>query len=103
MENLGYVYASKFLVDNRLPVTFMYREEGEGDDSGWRFFSGLETQEYMDDPDNVGIYDVETILKISGNGCIRELLQTPAPCAFEREQVDQPFTASADFAFGEEE
>ena len=30
-------------------------------DSGWRFFSGEETQEYADQPSNFAIYDVNTI------------------------------------------
>ena len=38
MKNLGFVIASKILVDNRLAVKFMYREKGDGNDSGWRFF-----------------------------------------------------------------
>ena len=38
LEHFGYVLATKKLVDERLPVRFMYREQAEGDDSGWRFF-----------------------------------------------------------------
>ncbi|MCH9693421.1 MAG: DUF2185 domain-containing protein [Gammaproteobacteria bacterium] len=30
-------------------------------DSGWRFFTGEETQEYIDDLNNTGIYEVNTI------------------------------------------
>ena len=34
-------------------VGFMYRETTERDqDSGWRFMSGYESDEYMNDPDN---------------------------------------------------
>ena len=41
----------------------MYREEPDNDiDSGWRFMSGVnEDDDYMDDPSNTGIYDVNTI------------------------------------------
>jgi hypothetical protein len=40
----------------------MYRQEPENSqDSGWRFFSGEETQAYVDDPGNFEIYDVNTI------------------------------------------
>mgnify|MGYP002784937675 CR=1 FL=1 len=43
-------------------VGFMYRESPDGpNDSGWRFFSGDESQEYADEPGNFAIYDVNTI------------------------------------------
>ena len=43
-------------------VAFMYREATDRDvDSGWRFMSGLESDEYMDDADNHAVYDVNTI------------------------------------------
>jgi hypothetical protein len=45
-----------------LPVRFMYRAEPSNDiDSGWQFFSGTESQEYIDDSNNSAIYDVNTI------------------------------------------
>ena len=46
-----------------LPVRFMYREEPDNDiDSGWRFFSGHnETDDYVDNPENSAIFDVNTI------------------------------------------
>lgn len=45
-----------------LKVIYMYREESDFEhDSGWRFFSGTEDQDYVDDPDNIMIYDVNTI------------------------------------------
>ncbi len=43
-------------------VGYMYREEPDRpEDSGWRFFSGEESQAYVDDPENTMIYDVNTI------------------------------------------
>jgi hypothetical protein len=40
----------------------MYREEPqEATDSGWRFFSGTEDQDYVNDPKNTSIYNVNTI------------------------------------------
>jgi hypothetical protein len=51
----------KITVDGE-PVDFMYREEPFNDvDSGWRFLSGTETQEYIDDPKNMAFYDINTI------------------------------------------
>ena len=40
----------------------MYREEPDDEvDSGWQFFSGTETQDYIDDARNSAFYDVNTI------------------------------------------
>jgi hypothetical protein len=51
----------KITIDGEL-VDFMYREESINEvDSGWRFFSGTETQEYIDDPDNSTFFDINTI------------------------------------------
>lgn len=45
-----------------MAVGYMYGEEpNEKWDSGWRFFSGTEMQEYVDDPNNTMIYKVNTI------------------------------------------
>jgi hypothetical protein len=47
------------------PVGYMYREEPDlvdTVDSGWRFFSGLESQEYVDEAANWEVYDVNTIV-----------------------------------------
>lgn len=44
------------------PVRFMYRDSPNNEmDSGWQLFAGTESQEYLDDLDHVGIYDVNTI------------------------------------------
>lgn len=57
----GCIVSDKITVEG-LPVVFMYREEPEFEhDCGWRFYSGTETQEYVDDADNLAIYDVNTI------------------------------------------
>lgn len=43
-------------------VGFMVREAPEHDaDSGWQFTAGAESQAYMDDPANSGVYDINTI------------------------------------------
>ena len=42
-------------------VGYCYREEPDGGwDSGWRFTAGDESDEYMDDPNNAGIYTAGT-------------------------------------------
>ena len=63
-------------------VGFMYREAAEhNQDSGWRFMSGYESDEYMNDADNHAVYDVNTIanydaeiipfLGVAGRLCVR--------------------------------
>jgi hypothetical protein len=40
----------------------MCREQPDFEnDTGWRFFSGTETQDYCDEPKNFAIYDVNTV------------------------------------------
>src|SRR5215469_1976352 len=58
----GSCLATDMITVHGRKVGYMYREAPDNDlDSGWRFFSGEETQEYVDDPDNLGLYDVNTI------------------------------------------
>jgi len=62
IDPIGSCIASDKITVNGLPVEYMYREEPNfSADSGWRFFSGTEEQEYVDDPDNFMFYDVNTI------------------------------------------
>ena len=66
-------------------VGYCYRENPDGDwDSGWRFTAGDESEEYMDDPNNAGIYKLNTICNDDPD--IIALLHTPVPCAFERDE-----------------
>ena len=66
-------------------VGYCYREKPDGGwDSGWRFTAGDESEEYMDDPNNAGIYKLNTICNDDPD--IIPLLNTPTPCAFERDE-----------------
>lgn len=92
-DRMGFALAPKQLVENRLKVRFMYREAPDNDqDSGWRFFSGFESDAYVNNPDNIGLYDVNTIAGIDPD--IIPHLTSPAGYAFERENAALPFTAS---------
>jgi hypothetical protein len=43
-------------------VGYAYRERPfQGPDSGWRFTAGDESDAYLDDPDNLAMYDVNTV------------------------------------------
>ena len=64
-------------------VGFMYREESSFDqDSGWRFTAGIESQEYMDNPDNHAFYDINTVANYDSD--ITEYLESTVDSSFER-------------------
>ena len=92
MKNLlpDWEEASSCIATNRITVEgckvgYCYREKADGDwDSGWRFTAGDESDEYMDDPNNAGIYGLNSICNDDPD--IIPLLNTPAPCAFERDE-----------------
>ena len=80
----GCIATNRITVEGR-KVGYYYREEPDGGwDSGWRFTAGDESDEYMDDPNNAGIYKLNTIC--NDDPYIIPLLNTPAPCAFERDE-----------------
>lgn len=60
--NTGGCFATDKITVEGMKVGYMYREEPNEDmDSGWRFFSGTEDQEYVDEPNNTMIYNLNTI------------------------------------------
>jgi len=62
VNDMGYSVCSAKIFKEGLKVGFMYREEPlEDEDSGWRFLSGTEDQDYADDPDNSKIFGVNTV------------------------------------------
>lgn len=90
---IGYALASKRLVENNMKVRFMYREEPDNtSDSGWRFFSGDESDEYVNNPENIGLYSIETISQIDPD--IIPLLCNEVGTAFERESEKESFRIS---------
>lgn len=80
---MGYVLATKQLINEKMKVGFMYRESPDNEsDSGWRFFVGNESVEYVNNPDNVGIYDIDTIINLDKD--VVPLLSAPCGSSFER-------------------
>lgn len=66
-----------------LKVGYMYREEADDKrDSGWRFFSGTEDQDYVDDSNNSEVYDVNTIANYDRD--IIPYLDSHIGCELER-------------------
>ncbi|MDO4880638.1 MAG: DUF2185 domain-containing protein [Capnocytophaga sp.] len=86
-EDKGCFASDHITVEGRR-VGLCYREEPDPEsdfaDSGWRFLSGEETNEYANDPNNVGIYDLNTICNYDPE--IIPLLHSPYGSAFERNE-----------------
>ena len=92
----GACFATDMITVEGRRVAFMYREEpDEGIDSGWRFMAGYESQAYMDDPANSGIYDVNTIANYDPG--IIPFLDAPVDSAFERDEESGLFIEVHDF------
>src|SRR5262245_22756297 len=83
IEPMGGCMATDHITVGGLPVGYMYREAPDFDpDSGWRFFSGTESEKYVNDPDNTTIYDVNTIANY--DPAIIPFLDAPVGSAFGR-------------------
>ena len=62
IPNKGGCLATDKVTYDGMKVGYMYREEANNDmDNGWRFFSGTESQDYVDDVNNTKVYDTNTI------------------------------------------
>lgn len=84
VRNRGGCIATDMITVQGLKVGYMYRDDPSNDqDSGWAFTAGRETQAYMDDNGNHGIYDVNTIANYDPD--IIPFLDAPAGAAFERD------------------
>jgi hypothetical protein len=92
----GCIATDRITVDG-YPVRFMYREEPDNDiDSGWRFMSGFEDDEYMNNPDNHAAYDVNTIANYDPT--IIPLLDQPPGTAFEKADQSEMFVRVTDWS-----
>jgi hypothetical protein len=91
-EGRGSCFASDRITVDGKSVGFMYRDPSRNDiDSGWTFLSGDETQEYLDDPGNLGLYDVNTIANYDPT--IIPYLDAPVLSAFERQLGTDEYVA----------
>jgi len=87
---MGACYASDKITVDGEQVSFMYREEAEfREDSGWRFLSGNENQEYANDPNNWAIYECNTIANYDID--IIDYLGSPLGTELERIQGTSEF------------
>jgi hypothetical protein len=87
-DNLIEKYINRCYVTNRIlddgrPVGYLYREEPDREgDSGWRIAANDESEEYMDDSNNLAYVSLGAVL--SKDGSFRHLLEAPSGSAFIR-------------------
>ena len=78
----GYCIAPDTILISGLPVQSMYRVmPSRRQDSGWRFFAGNETAEYLANPRNSGIYDVNVLANYAPE--VISKLDSPPYSAYE--------------------
>jgi hypothetical protein len=92
----GSCVASDMITVGGCKVGFTYRQEPQNDlDSGWCFMAGPEPKEFMDDPANFEIYDVNTIANYDPD--IIPLLDAPIGSVFKRPGGAGAFVEVHDF------
>lgn len=95
VKPMGYCFASDKITVEGLPVGYMYRETPmEKEDSGWRFFSGTEEEEYIDDENNIDAFDVNIIANF--DKAIIPYLDAPFDTDFERVEGTDTFEIITD-------
>jgi hypothetical protein len=63
----------------------MYRENSDNNlDSGWRFFAGDEPVDYVNDPENLGLFDVNTVANY--DPAVIPFLAAPPGSAYARDR-----------------
>lgn len=87
---LGYIIASHEVTKRGKQIGYLYREEPDNpNDSGWRVFSGEETQEYVDDAKNFSMYNASTIVQL--DPLVLSVLAHAYPVSFERDFDNDQF------------
>ena len=88
----GHCIATDLITVHGERVGYMYRERPDPaneTDSGWHFFSGMEDDDYANNPDNLQFYDVNTIANYDPE--IIPFLDAPIPSAFARDSETGEF------------
>lgn len=93
---IGGLMVSKMVTDQNIKPRFMYREKRtRPEDSGWRIFTGFETDDYINDPNNTGIYNPSSILKVDPS--LQSILLKGIGAVYERTDDDSEWYRVTDF------
>lgn len=88
-------FVTQRIMRNEQKIGYLYREEPDTEeDSGWRFLCGDESDEYMDDSDNICFVSLGAVL--SEDDRILDLLDAPIGAAFEFDESKARFVAVDD-------
>lgn len=92
-------FVTKRIMEEKLPVGYLFREPADRPtDSGWRLMAGDETQDYMDDADNLMLVPLRDLVPLDKG--LKKLFKSPVGTAFERtsagDYVVVPFRPSKD-------
>ena len=88
----GLCLATRAIIESETKVGYMFREKPDFDeDTGWRFFTGEESLDFIDDDDNIEVYEVSQILKKDES--IREYLESPVGTEWEKDQASSKFNS----------
>ena len=79
----GQCMATKAIMEDKAKVGYMFREASYfPEDSGWRFFTGEESFDFVDNKDNIDIFDLSQI--ISKDADVAAYLDYPVGAELER-------------------
>tara|TARA_R110002072_G_scaffold173806_1_gene328701 strand:- start:10 stop:336 length:327 start_codon:yes stop_codon:yes gene_type:complete len=78
----GICVASNRIMTDGKPVGWAYREAVKKDDSGWRFFSGDESEAYSNDLDNFAFHDINAVA--AHDPSIAEIADLPEGSSYEK-------------------
>ncbi len=83
LEKIKYALITKRALETQ-KIYFMYHEQPDNEnDSGWRFFHGEDTQEYVDDSDNIEKINITKIIEIESK--IQKFLKADGNTAYIRQ------------------
>ncbi|MCL2486617.1 MAG: DUF2185 domain-containing protein [Oscillospiraceae bacterium] len=81
-EGYGYCLIPDTVIVSGLPIIYMYRDmPARRQNSGWRFFAGVELEEHLENPNYYGIYDVN--IAANYTPAVIEKLDAPPYSAFQ--------------------
>ncbi|ABG58372.1 DUF2185 domain-containing protein [Cytophaga hutchinsonii] len=93
---IGLLMVSKMVTEEKIQPRFVYREKRtRPEDSGWRIFTGFESEDYNDDPDNIGLYDAVTILQIDPS--LEDILLKGIGAVYEKAEDGSAWYKVTDF------
>src|SRR5215475_5230376 len=82
-SGLGACFITDRVTVDGQKIGYMYREEPDSpEDSGWRFFAGDESEDYLEDTARTDVYAVNTAANYDPD--IISYLETEPPCVFEK-------------------